>query len=779
MGKTMLLVRSNMRGKKGQAAVIAILMLLAAFMLHLWLMLETDYKQNFKRCHDRQKDGHVTLAVDGDLGKLRQFLGQTMAQDGRVDAYSLDDAMHMVGVFEYGGGKVNANLVFLEKEAACSRPVGKMEIVEEGRLKSGVYLPILYQSEDVAVGKEITVFIGSVPVSYTVCGFFNSAMAGSHNCGVCAFLLTEDKYRELEGLGCAPKSLLCSVRLKDSEESERYEVALKNAVSEREPDAQMVSNSYALVSTSRYISQMICSGIIRAMAFAVLVIAVVVIASNIDNQIREKMKDFGALKAIGYTGRQLVSSLLLQFVGISAAAAAAGAVLSGAVFPQISRLLDAQTGIPYQMRVRPLPYLAAPLLLGGMAALAVLASSRKIKRLEPIVALRQGILSHNFKRNHLPLETAKAPLTLALALKTTLSGMKQNAILCLTMFALSLIVVFSGMMAENVIADITPFLDLVMGETADSCVNVSARAEKEFLREMKADRRVKDIYLFHTQEVRHVGGLALSATISEDFSGIGESIVFRGRAPKYENEIAVAAKYAGEAGLEIGMEAAITVNGKKETYLITGFTQMSNMLGKDCLLTRAGYERLGALENASYYLNFAEGTDIEAFHSEVRQKFFGDVNATINIEETVQGASSVYVSLITVIVAAILALGAALVVFVLFLLVRTELGNKRRDYGILKALGCTTGQLVMQTALSFLPVVAASTAVGLAASCLVMNPLMALFLKGIGIVKCTFSIPYGFVIAAGAGMALFAFAVTCALSLNIKEIAPKELLLGE
>ena len=77
MGKTMLLVRSNMRGKKGQAAVIAILMLLAAFMLHLWLMLETDYKQNFKRCHDRQKDGHVTLAVDGDLGKLRQFLGQT------------------------------------------------------------------------------------------------------------------------------------------------------------------------------------------------------------------------------------------------------------------------------------------------------------------------------------------------------------------------------------------------------------------------------------------------------------------------------------------------------------------------------------------------------------------------------------------------------------------------------------------------------------------------------------------------------------------------------
>ena len=97
----------------------------------------------------------------------------------------------------------------------------------------------------------------------------------------------------------------------------------------------------------------------------------------------------------------------------------------------------------------------------------------------------------------------------------------------------------------------------------------------------------------------------------------------------------------------------------------------------------------------------------------------------------------------------------------------------------MKALGFTTGQLIGQTAISFMPAVIISTFFGLILSSLIINPLTAAFLNGIGIVKCTFTVPVGFIIIAGAGLVLFAFGAACLLSLKIKKIAPQALLTGE
>ena len=97
-----------------------------------------------------------------------------------------------------------------------------------------------------------------------------------------------------------------------------------------------------------------------------------------------------------------------------------------------------------------MPALIALLILGGAVALSTWLSARRIRKIEPIVALRSGVQTHNFKRNHVPLEKTKAPLNLALALKTTLSGVKHNITTCITMLVLSLVVVFSGLMIENI-----------------------------------------------------------------------------------------------------------------------------------------------------------------------------------------------------------------------------------------------------------------------------------------------------------------------------------------
>ena len=769
-----------MRKAKGQTAAIVVLILLAALMLNLWLMLSMDYKANFERYHKKLNAEHVTLAVDGDADETRKFLSQTLDADTKVKEYRLDACMHMVGTFPYNGGMMNGEFIFLDKQTAVTRTVGKSEIVEQGSFESGVYLPMLYKSDDGAIGKTIEISIGSNPVKYTICGFFNSVMMGSHNCALTQIVLTQDKYAELAELNYAPETTLCSVRLNDRSENLNYEASLKAIVSERFPNTRMASNCYDIVSQSRYISQMICSGIMSAMAFFVLLIALVVIVSNIINYIQVNIKNLGALKAVGYTSGQLVCSLLLQFLGLTFLTAVVGAALSYTLFPAINAMMIAQTGIPYAIRFLPLPVLISLLILGGAVALSVWLAARRIRKIEPIVALRSGVETHNFKKNHVPLERTKAPLNFALALKTTLSGVKHNITVCITMLVLSLVVVFSGLMTENVIADMTPFLNLIVGETADSAINVQVEAEDGFLGALSSDSRVEKVYLYNSLNISHTGGAELMATLCDDFSKVNNrSVVYKGRFPKYENEIAIAAKYAKEKGFSIGNEIEITANGKTEKYLISGLTQITNNLGRDCLMTRRGYERLGQLQNVTYYINLTEGADIDAFNEETRDSFAGNVNAVINVFETIQGAGGVYVSLMTIIVVAILALSAIVIAFVLYLLVRTMLNNKRRDYGILKSLGFTTRQLILQTALSFMPAIVLSAVVGLIISSLVINPLTAVFLSGIGIVRCTFNIPVVFIAVVGAGLILLSFGIACLLSLRIKRIAPRSLLAGE
>lgn len=780
MRKLFLIARSNTRKSKGQTAAIIVLILLTSMLLNLWLMLSQDYRANFDRYHDKLNAEHVTLAVDGNTDEVREFLSQTLKSDTEVKEYGLDTCMRMVGTFPYNGGTMNGEFVFMDKDMALTRLVGKAEIVEEGNLTSGVYLPMLYKSDDFSVGKTIEISIGSNSVTYTICGFFNSVMLGSHNCVLTQMILTADKYAELEALNYAPQTTICSVRLNDKSDNLNYEARLKSIVSERFPNTRTASNCYDIVSQSRYISQSICSGVMSAMAFFVLLIALVVIISNIVNYIQVNIKNLGALKAVGYTSSQLVCSLLLQFLSIDFVAAIAGAALSYALFPAVNAMMIAQTGIPYAIRFLPLPVLISLLILGGTVALSVWLSARRIKKIEPIVALRSGIQTHNFKKNRVPLDKTKAPLNLALALKTTLSGVKHNITVCITMLVLSLVVVFSGLMTENVIADMTPFLNLIVGETADSAINVQVEAEEEFLSTLNSDSRVEKAYLYNSLNVTHEGGAELLATLCDDFSKANnQSVVYKGRFPKYDNEIAIAAKYAREKGFDVGNEIKITANGKTETYLISGLTQITNNLGRDCLLTRKGYERLGEIINVTYYINLTDDTDIDAFNEEMKGNFAGNVNAVINVRTTVEGAGSVYVSLMTIIVIAILVLSVIIIAFVLYLLVRTMLNNKMRDYGILKSLGFTTKQLILQTAMSFMPAVIISTVIGIIVSCFEINPLMSLFLSSLGIVKCTFNIPVVFSAVAGMGLILLSFGIACLLSLKVKKIAPRALLAGE
>ncbi|MBD5138175.1 MAG: ABC transporter permease [Ruminococcus sp.] len=783
MNRNILLARSNIRKAKGQTAAIIVLVLLSSLMMNLWLMLSMDYRKNFERCHDRLNDGHVNIAAYVTNDDFKNFISDTLEERSDITDYTVGDAFCAPFSFEYNGGEVTQLGVLLKKEDALSRNVGSFEITEDSDYKSGIYLPMLYSTgNNYSVGDTVKITLLGEDFEFTVCGFFNSAMNGSHNCGMTAFLLTEDKFEEFSEETVALNSVYVSARLNDISKCEEIAAELKDETAKEFPDVVVTSNDYKLVSTSRYVSQMICAGILSAMAFLILLIGVVVIASNIANYIQENMQNLGALKAVGYTSGQLVSALLAQFAGVSAIAAVIGTVLSYCVFPAVNEMMIAQTGIPYAVRFQPVPVLFSVIFITGIVSAAVYFSAKKIKKIEPITAIRQGISTHNFKKNHLPLEKTSLPINAALAMKTTLSGLKQNVTVCVTMLVISLVLVFSATSFRNTIVDMQPMVEMIAGEFADSGINVSLNREDELVSVLENDSRIEKFYMFifNSVEVQHVGGVSLFAAVVDDCSKMNnQSMSVEGRYPKYGNEVSIAAKYAKENDIKIGDEILFKVGNSEEKYIVSGYTQNSNYLGKDCIMTREGYEKLSALTNVTYYINLAEDIDIDDFNTELSDRFGSDVNAVQNFQSILESTSSVYVMLMTFLVIAIVIISCIVIIFVMYLLVRTMLNNKKRDYGILKALGYTTTQLVVQTAMSFMPSVIISTAVGIAVSMRLINPLFAVFLSGVGIVKGMFIIPVELCIISGIVLVIFAFGAACLMSLRVKKIAPRELLIGE
>lgn len=98
-----------------------------------------------------------------------------------------------------------------------------------------------------------------------------------------------------------------SVRIDDVQKCDKVSTEFKDAIAKEFPDIVVTANDYKIITTSRYVSQMICAGILSAMAFLVLLIGAVVIASNIANYIQENMQNLNALKAVEYTSGQIIS----------------------------------------------------------------------------------------------------------------------------------------------------------------------------------------------------------------------------------------------------------------------------------------------------------------------------------------------------------------------------------------------------------------------------------------------------------------------------------------
>lgn len=773
-----ILSRSAFRGATSQAVVLVCLVLIAALVTNIWLMISWDYKENFALTHSALNAEHVVCMISEPPDAVEEAL-DAILEDVPTTQREFTPGLLVPVTFPYGGNDMTHTFFVMEEETATSKDVGRVEILSESSTEEGLYFPLLYE-DDLVTGLQTELTVGSEEKPWTIAGFFNSAMAGSSNCSIIELLATKTSFEELHEERIGLPGTLCSIRLANPEESAKVRSQLAGELTARFPSAIVVGEEYMRVAQSRYIASFITGAVFSAAAVLVLFLALVVAASNTANQIQRAMSDFGVLKAVGYTGRALVHSVLWQYGVLALPAAIAGSALSYTLYPTIVTSMVKQTGIPYEVQFLSGPFVTTVGICVIVIVLSAWLAARRIRDIDPIAALRSGIPTHSFQKNPLPLATSHGSANLSLGLKSAFSISGRTMIACISMGLLALLIVFCAVLVENTILHPEPVLDLVGVERADMAVEMDAQDEELVRQTLLAHPGVQDVYLYTTVEVDEPGGPGLTGIVIDDAEKLsGKNLIFKGRMPEYANEIALGAKHAEELGLAVNDQITLGVPGSEVTYLITGLSQSSNFLGDDAWFIREGYERIGDPPVITLYVRLEPGYSSQDVLDYLDAKTGDAVSKSVNVKEMIDSFYSAYLSALRLIVVVLAVLCVLMTALVMFLLVRMTVQSRLPEYGLLKALGYRSRDLVLQTIIGFMPAIAVSETLGLVLWSFAINPLLALFLSGIGTRACNFTIPV--LMIAGGGLALFvlAIALVALVARRIGKADPVQLLTEE
>ena len=243
--------------------------------------------------------------------------------------------------------------------------------------------------------------------------------------------------------------------------------------------------------------------------------------------------------------------------------------------PVFSKIIVGQMGVPYSLNLN-IPATLIPIAFVVLFTLIMTAlSSGKISSIQPIVALREGVEAHNFRKNHIRLDKTGLGLNMGLAMKTFFGNMKQNVITFIVTGFMVFICIIALLMYENFSRHLKMELFSTEVFAGNITVDISSKEDtKEFL-EKRED--IKDVRQILNQFVYYNDEETFDTYIFEDITKMrNKDVCYMGRLPENDNEVVVSGKFAGDYGFEIGDEIGLNFGDKAFTYLITGFIQTTN-----------------------------------------------------------------------------------------------------------------------------------------------------------------------------------------------------------
>ncbi len=791
MNKALLLTKSNLRKNRGTSVGLFLLMMIATCLIGISLLIFFDCYPTVSKAAERLNSGDGFFQIyDSVEGFTDDKIDELIGSD--TDSYFVyrNLAYHNIPV-KFGAGKI-VTILCVADSSAFSRDMNRFEVVKEDTsiTENYVYLPYQFNtSGGFETGDTFEYEYTGKKYSFKVRGFTDCIYGGGNNTGCFEVLVDDESYKTVwNDFHETNENIVIIYDLKEGVNHGHFKINATSEIIKVNPYAQVFSDDLANVINNRTFIGLIIAVSILVLTSLIVVAVAMMLANCISNYVKENMKTLGALKAIGYTGKDIKASLVLWFLGLACVASVIGIIVSYLIMPVFANIMIGQMGLSYSVSFNALATFIPIVYVILFTLIVTLIASGKVSKILPIVALREGIESHNFKKNRIALDKTSLDLNMSLAMKTFFGNMKQNVI---TFFVIGFMVfscIISLLMYENFSRN--PKLEILATEVCAGVIATDYDTKdemREYLESRKDIENVREIInlnFYYNDEEK------LFTYILKDTSKMNnKSICYKGRLPEYDNEVVISGAFAKAYNFEIGDEIKLDYGDNSYNYLITGLIQTTNNNGREALLTYKAADHVIDTEQIPgwFWFDMIDETDdysvnserLEKILDECKDEYAAHIISTMNFYDMLGGSMTTFKSISAMMLILMVTISVIVIALILFLLIKSLIYHKRKDYGIYKALGYTSGSLMLQTALSFMPAVIASIIAFSIGSYYGANPYMSTFMRAFGLMKCDFDIPVTGVVIIGTGLALVSFILALLQTRRIKKIEAYNMLVAE
>ena len=747
-----------------------LILFLAATLMSIGALTLFDYGKSFDKRAQELNAPHLIGIID------KTYYGPAhldyLRSDPAVKQTAAEDILFMANCsFWYGDGKNTQYIVI--QNAAINRDMSPLTFIGETDCSEyyTIFAPyMLHVGGGYEVGDNFILEYGNREYSFRIGGFVEDIMLGASNMGIFGFYMPEALFKKFSAEGYALPAVLISAQLTD--------VALGEEVCNGfmaycgEGKGAIWGFSLTLLKMARTMMSDLVSVLMVAFALIITVTALIVIHFRISDSIQDDIKDIGILKAMGYTNRQIKVSVLLQFLSVAVLASVAGIIASYLLISLVSLMFSIQTGLIWRQGFAPATSALCLFMVVFAVAANVFFSLRKVKSLHPIMAIRVESPKGGLKRNHFTLDRAKGGLQYLLAGKLFMENLRQNIVIALIIATVTFASAFGIVIYYNMAVNTKSFIDTIGGEICSVIVSPAANISAAKLREEIGKMKEVNQAIFFDQDITTISEEDYFVMISQDFDELCGQMLYKGNYPKSAGEVAIGGFGAAKLGKNIGDTVRISFENEEAEYVISGFIQSGNNIGRQLTLTEEGFIKLKPdYMPTEIYVYLKEGERADAFVETLVSRYGSAINKPVNMDEIIEGQSRSYVIIIELMSLVVLLITGVVVFLILYFVIKTMIVRKKRRFGIQKALGYTTFQIMQQIALGFLPVALGGALLGSVIGCFGINPLMTALFKTVGIMRFDMIISYIWLIALCIGLTILSYIIAMVITYRIRRIS--------
>ena len=625
----------------------------------------------------------------------------------------------------------------------------KIESVEEGSFYASA---VFTQDIDLEEGDEVVLNVGGLSLPLRYAGQLKNAQAGTTESSDPFLLVNSRDYDRIDSEEDAHVMFLRDIGINNADLDE-----LEAAAEEDDSITVRTRDSYR----EGFLYDMIAAYVMMAISIMLLVTVFVVLKFSIGFTIAEDFREIGVMKAVGIDNWSIRRLYMIKYMAIAVVGALIGFACS---LPLTDLMLETVS----KNMVLGGEHSSLMGLLSSVGVVAVILlfcylSTRRVKKLSPIDAVRSGQTGERFKkRSLLKLGRSRLPSTGFLAFNDVLSAPKQFCIITLV-FALNLLMITTMSVFSLTLRDesIHQFFDI---PESDACI-----LEPMMLRDMLIDQSSAEKTIEDTEKLLRENDMPGSCTVTLFVRGKAfkdgtqaklrfgvlkghtedKLTVDEGSLPQKDDEVMLTVSAMEELGAEIGDRITAQIGDREYEFIITG--RHSTFQSKVVFLNK-DFDMGSVPTNGTVgvQIKFDGDPDREQVEKNIeRLRELMDTDKVVTISEMIKSFTGIsdmldaikqMMIIITVIVTAMIAV----------LMERSFISKEKSEIALMKAVGVSSGSIIAQHTLRFVIVsllaCVISGAVLMPLSDLLMNRI-CLLIGDVSGIKCVFDPIEVFVIA--------------------------------